>query len=211
MRDDKTNYTILPASLLVLRFRIKRRLMYVGIGAAAFLIAYSIGAAIPMSEEEAAEVRKQFAEQIDGIDQNGIFLNNFRISLIMFIPAVGIGFGELAGFGTGAVFSAIAATNPMLDGIPPLAILITPFGIMEVFIYGLAMSRSGLLIVRLVKDKPWRSGAGRPFYESQLIPTFIEIGIAAAVLFAAAVIEWWIIELLGGLDSAVLLESEPAI
>lgn len=210
MRDDKTNYTILPSSSIVLRFKFKRRLIYVAIGAAAFLIAYSVGAAIPLSEEEAAEVRKQFAEQIEGIDQNGIFLNNFKISLVMFIPAVGIGFGELAGFGTGAVFSAIGAANPMLDNIPPLAILITPFGVMEVFIYGLAMSRSGLLVVRLVKDKPWRAGAGRPFYENQLIPTFIEIGIAAAVLFAAAVIEWQLIELLGGLDTAVLLEPEPA-
>lgn len=186
-----------------MRFRIGRRLLYVAIGAAIFLAAYSIGAAVPLSEEEAGQIRDQFEEQIEGIDEYGIFLNNFWISLVMFIPAAGIGFGGFAGFATGAVFHAIAESNPELGGLPPLIILITPFGIMEVFVYGLAISRSGLLIFRLVKEKPWRAGAGRPFYENSLVPTFIELGIAAAVLFAAAVIEWQLIEQLGGLESGM--------
>lgn len=199
--------TIVP----VLRFRIKRRLLYVLFGAGAFLAAYSIGAAIPLSDEEAEEVRRQFVEQIEGIDQYGIFLNNLRISLVMFVPALGIGFGEYAGFATGAVFSALASSNPSLSGIPPLVILATPFGIMEVFVYGMAMSRSAILIVRLWKDKPWRAGNGRPFYENVLIPTSIELGVAAAVLLAAAVIEWQIIEQLGGLDSASILAESPPV
>ncbi|MGH9992114.1 MAG: stage II sporulation protein M [Nitrososphaera sp.] len=207
MRNDKTNYTKSAANLVVVRFEIKRRLLYVAIGAAIFLGAYSAGAAVPLSDEEADEIRKQFADQIEDIDQNGIFLNNFRIALVMFIPAAGVGFGGFAGFGTGAVFAALAAQTPALSNIPPLIILITPFGIMEVFAYGLAMSRSGLLIVRLVKDKPWRAGAGRPFYENTLVPTFIEIGIVAVVLFASAVIEWEIIEQLGGLDAGTLTGS----
>ncbi|MCI0558244.1 MAG: stage II sporulation protein M, partial [Nitrososphaera sp.] len=173
-----------------MRFGVKRRLLYVAFGAATFLTAYSIGAAVPLSDEEAREIREQFAEQIEGIDDVGIFLNNLRISLIMFIPAVGAGFGGFAGFATGAVFTALAQGNPLLGSVPPLIILITPFGIMEVFVYGLAMSRSGLLILRLVKDKPWHAGNGRPFYENTVIPTLIELGIAAAILFAAAIIEW---------------------
>jgi len=191
-------------ALPVLRFKIKRRLLYVAIGAAVFLIAYSIGAAVPLTEEDASEIRKQFADQIKDIDQNGVFLNNFKISLIMFIPAAGVGFGGYAGFGTGEVISALAASTPGLSGILSLIIFITPFGIMEVFVYGLAMSRSGLLIVRLVKDKPWRAEARRPFYENSIVPTLVELGIAAVVLFAAAVIEWQIIEQLGGLDASVL-------
>ncbi|HJS82830.1 MAG TPA: hypothetical protein VJ742_08375, partial [Nitrososphaera sp.] len=66
-----------------MRFNFKRRLLYIGIGAAIFLAAYSGGAAIPLSEEEASMVRDQFAEQIEGIDAFGIFVNNFRISLAM--------------------------------------------------------------------------------------------------------------------------------
>jgi stage II sporulation SpoM-like protein len=171
--------------------------MYLAFGVAAFLIAYSAGAAVPMTEEEANEVKKAFSDQIKDIDQNGIFLNNARIALAMFIPAVGAGFGAFSGFETGAVFSALARSSSLLTNIPPLAILITPFGIMEVFSYGLAMSRSGMLIYQLVKKKPWRE---------YVVPTLIELGIAAAVLFAAAVIEWQMIQQLGGLDTSVVIE-----
>ena len=181
-----------------MRFKIrKRRLIYLVFGAAAFLTAFSAGAAIPLSDEEAKEVRDQFSEQIEGIDQNGIFLNNVRIVLVMFIPAFGSGFGAFAGFATGTVFSALANGSPALSGVPPLIILITPFGIMEVFAYGLAMSRSVMLIYQLIRKKPWREYA---------VPTLIEVGIVVVVLFAAAVIEWQIIEQLGGLDASVIIE-----
>ena len=182
----------------LLRFKIsKRRLLYLGFGVAAFLVAYSAGAAVPLSDEEAKDVRNQFSSQIEDINQNGIFLNNARIALVMFVPAIGAGFGTFSGFATGTVFSALASSSPMLTEVPPLVILITPFGIMEVFAYGLAMSRSGMLVYQLVKKKPWRE---------YVVPTLIELGIAAAVLFAAAVIEWQMIQLLGGLDTSVIIE-----
>jgi hypothetical protein len=187
-----------------LRFNLKRRLLYLGIGAAVFLAAYSGGAAFPLSEQDAAMVRDQFADQIEGIDEYGIFLNNFQISLAMFIPAVGVGTGAFVGFATGTVYSAIAQDTPALADVPPLLIFITPFGIMELFVYAMAMSRSGILIVRVVKDKPWRAEQRRPFFQNTLKPTFIELGIAAAVLFAAAIIEWQLIEMFGGLDVTVL-------
>ena len=182
-----------------MRFKIsRRRLLYLAFGVAAFLISYSIGAAIPLSDEEAKEIRDQFSNQIEGIDQNGIFLNNLKIAFGMFVPALGVGLGAFSGFATGSVFAAIANSEPTLSGLPPLVILITPFGIMEVFTYGLAMSRSGMLVYQLVKRKPWRE---------YVVPTLIELGIAAAVLFAAAIIEWQIIEQLGGLDSGIMLEQ----
>lgn len=184
-----------------MRFKIdRRRLLYLAFGIAAFLIAYSAGAAVPLSDEEAREVREQFADQIEGIDDTGIFINNVRIALGMFVPGLGVGLGLFSGFATGSVFSALANSSPALEGIPPLIILITPFGIMEVFTYGLAMSRSGMLVYYFVKRRPWRDYA---------VPTLIELGIAAAILLAAAVIEWQIIEQLGGLDDVSVL-IEPA-
>jgi hypothetical protein len=76
----------------LLRFEINKwRLIYLAFGIAAFLIAYSTGAAVPMSEEEAQTLTREFSKQIEGIDQNGIFLNNIRITLIMFVPAVATG------------------------------------------------------------------------------------------------------------------------
>ena len=182
-----------------MRFKIgKRRLLYFAFGIAAFLIAYSGGAAVPMSDEEAREVREQFAEQIEGIDETGIFINNVRIALGMFIPGLGVGLGLFSGFATGSVFAALANSSPALEGVPPLLIFLTPFGAMELFTYGLAMSRSGILVYYFVKKRSWRDYA---------VPTLIELGIAAAVLLAAAVIEWQIIEQLGGLDDvSVIIE-----
>lgn len=181
-----------------MRFKIsKQRLLYLAFGVAGFLISYSAGAALPLSEEEARELREQFSEQIEGIDEYGIFLNNIRIALGMFVPGLGVGLGAFSGFATGTVFSALVSSNPLLGQAPPLIIFLTPFGAMELFTYGLAMSRSGMLVYYFVKKRPWRDYA---------MPTLIELGIAAAVLLAAALIEWWFIEQLGGLDTSVIIE-----
>jgi hypothetical protein len=182
--SDKTiiEYNVI---FYTLHFNIKRRLLYLAFGAVAFLIAYSAGATINMSKKEAEDLKGQFAKQIVGIDQNGIFINNVKVALGMFIPGIGTGIGIFSGISTGMVFSAIAETSPFISNVPPLIILLTPFGIMEVFAYGLAISRSGMLIYQLVKKKPWRE---------YTILTLIEIGIIVVVLFVGAVIEWQLIQ-----------------
>ncbi len=106
----------------------------------------------------------------------------------MFVPAAGIGLGVISGFYTGMIFTAIAQTST-LNNVPPLIILITPFGIMEVFAYGIAISRSGIFIYHLVKKKPWREYA---------IPILVEIGIVVLILLVGAVIEWQIITQFSG-------------
>lgn len=164
-----------------MHFDIKWRLFYLTIGMVVFIIAYSIGAATDLNRTEAENLRQQFNEQVKDIDQNGIFMNNLRISLGMFIPALGIGLGIFSGFSTGLIFNVIAESSPLLNNISPLVILITPFGIMEVFAYGLAMSRSGMLIYQLVKKKQLRE---------HIIPSIIEIVIVIAVLLIGATIEW---------------------
>lgn len=164
-----------------MHFDIKWRLFYLTIGMVVFIIAYSIGAATDLNRTEAENLRQQFNEQVKDIDQSGIFMNNLRISLGMFIPALGIGLGIFSGFSTGLIFNVIAESSPLLDNISPLVILITPFGIMEVFAYGLAMSRSGMLIYQLVKKKQLRE---------HIIPSIIEIVIVIAVLLIGATIEW---------------------
>jgi hypothetical protein len=179
----KTNYNNRILLFCILPFNIRQRVIYVALGIVAFLIAYSAGAAVHMGKQQTDDLRRHFAEQIRGIDQNGIFINNARIALGMFVPAAGIGLGVISGFYTGMIFTAIAATSA-LNNVPPLVILITPFGIMEVFAYGIAISRSGIFIYQLVKKKPWREYA---------VPILIEIGIVILILLAGAVIEWQII------------------
>ena len=156
-----------------MHFVIKWRLFYLTIGMVVFVIAYSIGAGTDINRGDAENLRQQFNEQVEDIDQNGIFMNNLRISLGMFIPALGIGLGLFSGFSTGLIFNVIAENSPLLNNVSPLVILITPFGVMEIFAYGLAMSRSGMLIYQIVKKKQWKE---------YIIPTIIEIGIVIAIL-----------------------------
>jgi len=153
-----------------------------------FLIAYSVGASVPVDKQQTDDLRRHFAEQIKGIDQNGIFINNVKIALGMFVPAAGIGLGMISGFYTGMIFTAIAQTST-LNHVPPLIILITPFGIMEVFAYGIAISRSGIFIYQLIKKKPWRE---------YTIPALIEIGLVLLILLVGALIEWQIITQFSG-------------
>jgi hypothetical protein len=54
-----------------------------------------------------------------------------------------------------------------------------------------------MLIYYLLKRRPWRKYA---------IPTLIELSIVAGVLFVAAVIEWQMIEQLGGLDTSIAIK-----
>src|SRR5215467_8781662 len=148
----KTNYNNRILLFYILPFNISQRIIYVALGIVAFLIAYSAGAAVHMGKQQTDDLKRHFAEQIRGIDQNGIFFNNVRIALGMFVPAAGIGLGVISGFYTGMIFTAIAATSA-LNNVPPLVILITPFGIMEVFAYGIAISRSGIFIYQIVKKQ----------------------------------------------------------
>jgi hypothetical protein len=166
----------------------KRRLGYIGIAAAAFIAIYSAGAAVEMSEDEATKLKQEFMEQVEDIDAIGIFLNNFRIAAAMFIPAFGILVGMISAYSTGMVFTALVITTPQLVGIPPLAILATPFGAMELFSYGVAMSQSGILINAIIRKHNLRS---------MIRPIVIEFGIVAAVLLTSAFIEFYMIQTLG--------------
>lgn len=167
-----------------MRFDIKLRLLYLVIGIVVFVIAYFIGAGTDIGKNETENLRDQFNKQVKDIDQNGIFVNNLRISLGMFIPVLGMGLGIFSGFSTGLIFNVIAESSPLLNNISPLLILVTPFGVMEVFAYGLAMSRSGMLTYQIIKKKQWRE---------YIIPTIIEIGIVITILLIGATIEWQII------------------
>lgn len=150
---------------------------------AVFVAAFYAGTAADIKDYDrgAENLTQQFTRQAEQIDRNGIFYNNLRISLGMFIPAVGIGLGISTGFSTGFLAMAIAESSPLLSNVNPFADLIKPFGVMEIAAYGLAISRSGMIIYQIILMKRWRR---------IVFPTIIEIGVVTAVLFIAATIEW---------------------
>lgn len=168
----------------------KRRFAFIGIAAAVFAIAYSAGAASTMSDEEAKNLKDLFGKQVEGIDAIGIFLNNFWIAFLMFIPAFGIFIGMFSAYSTGLVFKALAQTTPQIADLSPLIILATPFGMMEVISYGIAMSQSVILLNEIVRKKSLKTIFRIPV----LIPTLIQLGIVAALLFAGAFVEFYMIK-----------------
>ena len=84
------------------------------------------------SEEEIQEIMDFFDEIVDTIDGIGIFIHNTTIALPMFIPGFGVVWGLFSAYSTGFAYSAIAATNAEVAQLNPLAVLLTPFGLMEV-------------------------------------------------------------------------------
>lgn len=167
---------------------IKRRLLLIALGIVVFLISYSIGSIIPLDKDYSQKLKNTFIEKVSNINYVGIFMNNLLISLFMFVPLLGTIFGLFSGFSTGNVFHALSINSPILSQISPLVILITPFGILEMFSYGIAISRSAIIFFKLLKGKS---------LIPEILPTLLEIGIVALLLFIGAVIESSIISKLG--------------
>jgi hypothetical protein len=169
---------------------IKRRVIFFFVFLAVFSAAFTGGASTTVSEQDA----KMFLEEFDkllGTLQSGnfgieIFLHNMQVGLPMFVPGFGVGWGIFSAFSTGFAFAAIATTQPLLTKIPPLVMIFaTPFGLMEIAAYSIAMSRSFLLIVGLIKktkiSQEWKFVA-------------IEVGIVIGLLLAGGIIEAYMIE-----------------
>lgn len=160
----------------------KLRIVWWGLAVGFFILAYMVGAIMPLTAEYAANIRKALTEKNKNLDEMGIFANNLPPSLEMFIPAVGVGLGGYAAISTGQVYNAFSLANPALKNISPLSLLKTPFAIMEIVAYSIAMSRSGLLTYDLVRRRQkWRQF---------VVPTAIEVGIVILILLIGSMIEW---------------------
>ena len=117
-----------------------------------FSASFAIGAEIQVSEEESKIVLEELESLIGEIDAVGIFTHNTSLALPMFIPGFGIAWGAFAAFSTGMAFSVIQDANPILENIPSLTILfMSPFGLMEVAAYSIAMSRSYMIIHKMIR------------------------------------------------------------
>ena len=153
---------------------------------------YGVGSQSDVTEEEIEETLNYFKEVIAEIDGVGIFSHNAIIALPMFIPGFGAVWGLFAAYSTGFAFAAISAGTPELSSLNPLAVLLTPFGLMEVAAYSIAMSRSVLFIEKIIK----RTSI---FTEKKAI--LIEIGIVTGLLFIGGIVEMYMIEVAQGLEN----------
>ena len=151
-----------------------------------FSASFTIGSEVQVSEEESAIFLEEFETLIEGIDAVGIFVHNTSLSLPMFIPGFGIAWGAFSAFSTGMAFSVLKGAYPALENIPALTIIfMSPFGLMEIAAYSIAMSRSYILVHKIIKKIPIRP---------DIRVTGIEIGILLGLLLAGGFLEFYLIE-----------------
>jgi len=153
-----------------------------------FTTSYYIGSLSEISVEDAEIFMEEFNELIEDIDGPGIFLHNSMIALVMFVPGAGLVWGMFSAFTTGQAFAAIALLVPEIASIHPLTLLfVSPFGLMELVAYSIGISRSYLLIYKIIKKI-----SIKPDYKI----TAIEIGIVLGLLLAGGFLEAYLIELI---------------
>ena len=151
-----------------------------------FSASYFIGSQSEVSHEDALTFQEEFNNLIEDIDGIGIFLHNSVVALPMFIPGFGVAWGFFSAWQTGQAFAALALLNPIISDIHPLALLYaSPFGIMELVGYSIAMSRSLLLIHKIIKKIPIKN-------DYKIIG--IEVGIVLGLLIAGGFLEAYLID-----------------
>jgi len=161
-----------------------------------FTSVYGIATTSEPTEEEVQEIMSFFEEIIDTIDGIGIFVHNVTIALPMFLPGFGVAWGLFSAYSTGFAYSAIAVANEQVAQLNPLAVLLTPFGLMELAAYSIGMSRSALLAKNILQKK-WF------LIKSQKLIISTEIGIVVALLLIGGIVEMWMIETAQGMEGIV--------
>ena len=159
-----------------------------------FCLIFGLGTTAEPTPDEVAEIMDYFEEVLEQVDSALIFTHNLTIAIPMFIPGFGAIWGFFSAWSTGFAFAAIQTATPELGEVNPLALLLTPFGLMEFAAYSIAMSRSFLLAKTLLKRKSI-------FAEKTMI--LAEIGIVAALLIIGGIVEMYMIEMSGALEKPV--------
>ena len=150
-----------------------------------------IGSYVPLSQQDATSISNDINQTRSTYETNGgltqfIFVNNFSICLLMFIPIIGPILGFYILFNTGIALGAIATTSGYPVILVFISLAITPVFWLEFATYSIAITES-IWLVRRIMQRRWR----------ELKNTGILIGICAALLIIGAIVEAWIITAFG--------------
>jgi hypothetical protein len=144
---------------------------------------------IPISQSNANSISSSLNSTVNVHKSNGtlaeyIFLNNFEICLVMFIPIIGPVLGFIILGDTGYALGAISKVQGYPPWVAILSELLTPVFWLEFLAYSTAIAESIWLTRRLFQGR-WM----------EVKNTAILIGICAAILIVSALIEAWLISL----------------
>ena len=180
----------------------KRKRIYSVI--AIFLVAFIItliGSYIPLSSQDATTLSNQVNATLNEHKASNtlteyIFLNNFSICLLMFLPLAGAAVGMFILFDTGVALNAIATTQGYPAWLGLASLIVTPVFWLEFASYSIAMAESIWLIRRLIQAGNSKvPHGGRSILWRELKWTLICIGTCAGLLAVGAVVEVWLINL----------------
>ncbi|MCW4000250.1 MAG: stage II sporulation protein M [Candidatus Bathyarchaeota archaeon] len=161
------------------------------------VLATLIGLMVPMSPTQAKMISDQLNQTLTQGNEQGtlvqdIFLNNFPLCLLMFVPLAGFGIGMFILFSTGQAFRAVfeiqaasgatTATPEISAATAFLALaLIGAVFLLEYVSYSIGMAESIWLFRRIMQ------GEKRLMGELKYLAIFI--GIVALLLIIGAVVE----------------------
>ena len=146
-----------------------------------------IGSYIPINHQDAQTISNSLNSTLNSHKSNGslteyIFINNFSICLLMFVPIIGPILGFIILGNTGIALGAIASVQGYPAWIELLSLVITPVFWLEFTAYSTAIAE-GIWLTRRLMQRRW--------YE--LKNTAILIGICAGILIVGAIVEVWLI------------------
>ena len=146
-----------------------------------------VGSFIPLNHQDAQTISSNLNSTLnqhksDNTLTEYIFLNNFGICLLMFVPVLGVVLGLTILFNTGVALGAIASVQGYPVWIGLLSLMLTPVFWLEFTAYSIAIAESIWLVRRLLKFK-W------PIIRHELRNALIFIGICAGILIVGAIVE----------------------
>lgn len=162
------------------------------------LLATVAGMFVQVSPEEAELIYTQLNQTQSSPNLvPEIFVNNFTLCLLMFIPLAGLGIGLFILFSTGMAFRAVfdyqaahgltdtaAASDLTASTAIGLLLLISAVFVLEYVSYAVAMSESVWLFRRILQ-KRWR----------EVKITLVLIGLVALLLGIGAIVETFALQL----------------
>jgi stage II sporulation SpoM-like protein len=157
-----------------------------------FIIAFIltvVGSYVPLSHPDAQSISGSLNATLNAHKSNGslteyIFVNNFSICLLMFVPLIGPVVGMFILFDTGIALGAISSVQGYPAWVGLVSLIITPVFWLEFTAYSTAMAASIWLFRRILQGR-WR----------EIKNTAIFIGICAAILVVGAIVEVWLISI----------------
>ena len=143
------------------------------------IIVITIGSVSSLSTNEGEEILENFESNLPDIATTPIFINNFLIAVIMFIPFLGPLMGTIILHTTGVVIAATAMSVNLSGVWLLLGLLIFPFAWLEFISYSIAITQSIFLVIGLLRSR----------FKNELFRTAFLILTVFVMLFIAAFIE----------------------